>query len=165
MHTHARLEEERQVKSCREISGDRFLHRKHQRLLPGDVPSPARMVWALQTQQQDQRPLTVPQLWAHQQPLLRVSDYAIVTHFLNDFALVILLQQLIGISNLQELAATTLAGPVWPGGTFSIEQGGSRVPMQRDPALLLPHAAPPWDLGGVPKGVSLSPEHRWLPGG
>lgn len=155
------LNNKRQVKSRREIGRDGFLPRKRQQLLPGDVPSPAGMGWALQAQQQDQRPRAVPQPWAHQQPLLRVPDDAIVTHFLNDFALVIVLQQLIGISSLQELAGTALAGPVWPDGTFLVEQGGSSVPLRLDLSLLLPHTA-----GRCPQAGGPCPqEHRGLPGG
>lgn len=75
-------------------------------------------LWALQTRQQTpgktraagdrHRAHTVPQLWGSQQPLLRITNYAIITHFLNDFASVIVLQQHIGISNLQQSAATAL---------------------------------------------------------
>lgn len=106
---------------------------------------------------------TVPQVRGSQQPLLRITNYAIVTHFLNAFALVIVLQQLVGISNPQP--------PPWQhrgvlDETFPEEWHGlggttwQQGPLHWDPALPAASCRIPTGPATCPEGDCPSPPEQ-----
>lgn len=158
MHTHARVEQQRRVKFCSEINRAGFLCRQHQRLLPGDAPSPARV--ALGTANLAANPGQVQgwpgttstgltpsrQLWISQQPLLRITNYAIITHFLNSFATAHrYLQPTATCSHRPADAGVSRTRPFPKYGTDRVPEHGSHVPTQWDPAL--PAASTPVLVG------------------
>lgn len=109
----------------------------------------------------------IPQLRGSQQPLLRITNYAIIAHFLNDFCLSKsfatahwYFQPTATCSHRP--AGASRPGPFPKSGTDGVVEHGSRDPRSGTlPRQLPPVLAP----GCVPKGTVPLPRARGAPGG
>lgn len=115
---------------------------------------------------------TIPQLRGSQQPLLRITNYTIIAHFLNDFCLSKsfatahwYFQPTATCSHRPAGAGASRTGPFPKSGTDWVVEHGSRGPHGGTLPRQLPPVLASWDPGCVPKGTVPLPKALGAPRG